>query len=183
MPRSRPSRAELEQTVQQSLLDRLIDLSPHERSEPAVTWAQSVRDLKRSVHRDLESLLNTRRTPNAATDASPELKASLYNYGLPDISSMSRDAHDSRTRLLRLVEDAISVFEPRLANVRASFVEEPGGSATRRDLHFVDPRAVAHGSQSRTGVVRYDARRLERRVSGDGRRRCVTSCSTTTSAS
>lgn len=137
MPRSRPSRAELEQTVQQSLLDRLIDLSPRERSEPAITWAQSVRDLKRSVHRDLEALLNTRRTPNAATDASPELKASLYNYGLPDISSMSRDAHDSRTRLLRLVEDAISVFEPRLANVHASFVEDAGGSANRRDLHFV----------------------------------------------
>ena len=137
MPRSRPSRAELEQTVQQSLLDRLIDLSPSERSEPAITWAQSVRDLKRSVQRDLEWLLNTRRTPNAAADASPEVKASIYNYGLPDLSSMSRDAHDSRTRLLRLVEDAISVFEPRLANVRASFVEETGANANRRDLHFV----------------------------------------------
>jgi len=136
VPRSRPSRAELEQTVQQSLLDRLIDLSPNEKSEGAITWAQSVRDLKRSVHRDLESLLNTRRTPNAATEALPELKASLYNYGLPDISSMSRDAHDSRTRLLRLVEEAISTFEPRLANVRASLVEDSAG-ANRRDLHFV----------------------------------------------
>lgn len=137
MPRSRPSRAELEQTVQQSLLDRLIDMSPHERSEPAITWAQSVRELKRSVHRDLESLLNTRRTPDAATDSRPELKASLYNYGLPDISSMSRDAHDSRTRLLRLVEEAISLFEPRLANVRASLVEDQTGGANRRDMHFV----------------------------------------------
>ena len=136
-PRRSTSRAELERTVQQSLLDRLIDLSPQERSEPAVTWAQSVRELKRSVRRDLESLLNTRRTAKPATDALPELKASLYNYGLPDISSMSRDAHDSRTRLLRLVEDAISMYEPRLTNVRASLVEDPAASATRRDLHFV----------------------------------------------
>ena len=136
-PRRSTSRAELERTVQQSLLDRLIDLSPQERSEPAVTWAQSVRELKRSVRRDLESLLNTRRTAKPATDALPELKASLYNYGLPDISSMSRDAHDSRTRLLRLVEDAISMYEPRLTNVRASLVEDPAAGATRRDLHFV----------------------------------------------
>lgn len=134
--RSSTSRAELERTVQQSLLDRLIDLSPREQSEPSITWAQSVRDLKRSVHRDLESLLNTRRTAQPATDALPELKASLYNYGLPDISSMSRDAHDSRARLLRLVEETISVYEPRLANVRASLVEEPG-APNRRDLHFV----------------------------------------------
>lgn len=135
--RSSTSRAELERTVQQPLLDRLIDLSPNEKSEPAITWAQSVRDLKRAVHRDLESLLNTRRTAQPATDALPELKTSLYNYGLPDISSMSRDAHDSRVRLLRLVEETISLFEPRLANVRASLVEEPGGSPNRRDLHFV----------------------------------------------
>ena len=135
--RSSASRAELERTVQQSLLDRLIDLSPREQSEPAITWAQSVRDLKRSVHRDLESLLNTRRTAHPATEATPELKSSLYNYGLPDISSMSRDAHDSRTRLLRLVEEAISLYEPRLTNVRASLVEEPGGAPNRRDLHFV----------------------------------------------
>ena len=136
-PRRSSSRAELERTVQQSLLDRLIDLSPGERSEPASTWAQSVRDLKRSVRRDLEALLNTRRTAQAATDALPELKASLYNYGLPDISSMSRDAHDSRVKLLRLVEEAISMFEPRLTNVRAALVEDPAASATRRDLHFV----------------------------------------------
>ncbi len=134
--RSSASRAELERTVQQSLLDRLNDLSPREQSEPSITWAQSVRDLKRSVHRDLESLLNTRRIAQPATDALPELKASLYNYGLPDISSMSRDAHDSRARLLRLVEETISIYEPRLANVRASFVEEPG-APTRRELHFV----------------------------------------------
>ena len=135
--RSSTSRAELERTVQQSLLDRLIDLSPREQSEPSITWAQSVRDLKRSVHRDLESLLNTRRIAQPATDALPELKASLYNYGLPDISSMSRDAHDSRARLLRLVEETISLYEPRLTNVRASLVEEPGGTPNRRDLHFV----------------------------------------------
>ena len=135
--RSSASRAELERTVQQSVLDRLIDLSPHERSEPASTWAQSVRELKRSVRRDLEALLNTRRTAQPAPDALPEVKASLYNYGLPDISSMSRDAHDSRVRLLRMVEDAISTYEPRLTNVRAALVEDPESNAIRRDLHFV----------------------------------------------
>ncbi|HEY7879180.1 MAG TPA: type VI secretion system baseplate subunit TssE [Gemmatimonadaceae bacterium] len=130
------ARGDSERTVQQSLLDRLIDTEPRERTEPTMTWAQSVRELKRSVHRDLEALLNTRRTPSPASDEMPELKASLYNFGLPDISSMSRDAPDVRMRLLRYVEETIALFEPRLSNVRASLVDDPANT-TRRDLHFV----------------------------------------------
>lgn len=130
------ARGDPERTVQQSLLDRLVDFHPGESAEPPLSWAQSVRGLKESVHRDLVALLNTRRIATPATEVLPELRASLYNYGLPDISSMSRDAADSRVRLLRYIEETISLFEPRLTNVRASLVEEPG-STLRRDLHFV----------------------------------------------
>lgn len=130
------ARGDPERTVQQSLLDRLIDLEPTERSESSASWAQSVRELKESVHRDLEALLNTRRIAQPAPDDLPELRASLYNYGVPDISSLSRDAADSRVRLLHYIEETIALFEPRLANVHASLVEEPG-SVLRRDLHFV----------------------------------------------
>src|SRR5207302_1846366 len=52
---------EVERTVQWSVLDRLIDTDPHSPAEPSFTWAQSVRELKRALRRDLEWLLNTRR--------------------------------------------------------------------------------------------------------------------------
>ena len=58
------ARWEPEQTVTQSVLDRLIDREPASRSEAALTRAQSVRQLKVSLRRDLEWLLNSRRTPD-----------------------------------------------------------------------------------------------------------------------
>ena len=48
------ARWEPEQTVTQSVLDRLIDRDPASSSEAAPTRAQSVRQLKVSLRRDLE---------------------------------------------------------------------------------------------------------------------------------
>ena len=49
---------------------------------------------------------------------------------------MSRDAHDSKLKLLRLVERALAQFEPRLARIRVSLVEDET-EAARRELRFV----------------------------------------------
>jgi type VI secretion system protein ImpF len=129
------ARTELERTVQYSLLDRLIDADPQSRVEAPMTWAQSVRMLKASVRRDLEWLLNTRRIPEPLPDNLTEVEQSLYNYGLPDITSLSRDSATSYTRLLRQVDRAIAQFEPRLTRVRVSLVETEGENA-RRELRF-----------------------------------------------
>ncbi len=45
-----------------SVIDRLIDQEPERKLEPPLSRAQSVRDLKAAVRRDLEWLLNTRKT-------------------------------------------------------------------------------------------------------------------------
>ena len=130
------ARTELERTVQYSLLDRLVDHDPLARAEVAMSMAQSVRMLKASVRRDLEWLLNTRRIPEPAPENLTEVEQSLYNYGLPDITSLSRDSAASYTRLLRQVDRAIAQFEPRLTRVRVSLVETEGESA-RRELRFL----------------------------------------------
>jgi type VI secretion system protein ImpF len=130
------ARTELERTVQYSLLDRLIDNEPQTSVEAPMTWAQSVRMLKASVRRDLEWLLNTRRINESPPDALSEVAQSLYNYGLPDITSLSRDSTHAYTRLLRQVERAIALFEPRLSRVRVSLVETEGENA-RRELRFL----------------------------------------------
>lgn len=98
-------------------------------------FAQSVNRLKHSLRRDLEWLLNTRRIPEPAGDTFAEVQKSLYHFGLPDISSMSGDSPDVRRRLLRMVEETISMFEPRLAGVRVSLLESRDKG--RRHLRFM----------------------------------------------
>jgi type VI secretion system protein ImpF len=125
----------VERSVQQSLLDRLIDLDPKTSAEAPSTWAASVRQLKASLRHDLEWLLNTRRIPTPAPESFQELSQSLYHFGFPDITSLGRDSKDVRVKLLRQVEETISVFEPRLANVRVSLAEvEDDG---KRELRFL----------------------------------------------
>ena len=128
------AKTEIERTVQQSLLDRLIDLDPRSSVEPAMTWAQSVRQLKAALRRDLEWLLNSRRNPEPLPEQFEELRHSLYWYGLPDITSLSRDSAEQRVWLARQIEETISMFEPRLASVRVSIRETEG---ERRELRFV----------------------------------------------
>jgi len=129
------SKREIERTVQPSLLDRLTDNDPRSSSEGRVGYLESVRHYKRGLQRDLEWLLNTRRIPVAVPDELEELSRSVYNFGLPDVTSISRDSYEARDRLLRRVEDAIALFEPRLANVRIGVVEMEGENH-RRELRF-----------------------------------------------
>ncbi len=127
---------EIERTVQPSLLDRLTDADPRSTADPRITYAESVRRFKASIQRDLEWLLNTRRIPEPVPeDWFEHLPRSVYYYGLPDITSLSRDASESRAYLLRDVEAAIAAFEPRLSDVRITVVEVEG-EQFRRELRF-----------------------------------------------
>ncbi|PYX46144.1 MAG: type VI secretion system baseplate subunit TssE [Acidobacteria bacterium] len=117
-----------------SVLDRLIDREPKNSSEIAFTRAQSLRELKLGLKRDLEWLLNTRRTIDPAPDSARETVRSVYQYGLSDISSKwvlsSRDHGD----LVREMELAIAVFEPRLKRAKVRMEQTTGNFRT---LKFV----------------------------------------------
>jgi len=123
-----------DQTVEQSLLERLIDLEPKNETEQPVTRAQSVRQLKASLRRDLEWLLNTRRSPEAADHNYQELERSLFHYGLPDLTTLKWESTHDRSYLSRLIETAISVFEPRLKHIKVTPIGEV--SANRHVLRF-----------------------------------------------
>ena len=122
------ARWEPDQTVTQSVLERLIDREPKLPAEPPPTRAQSVRTLKVSVRRDLEWLLNTRRTPDAAGSEFQELERSVYNYGLPDMSGMNWQSARDRAKLCRMLENALTIFEPRLRRVKVVPVEAAAGA-------------------------------------------------------
>jgi type VI secretion system protein ImpF len=128
------ARWEPDQTVEQSLLERLIDLEPKNETEQPVTRAQSVRQLKTSLRRDLEWLLNTRRSPEADDHKYQELEKSLFHYGLPDLTTLNWESTHDRGYLARLIETAIGIFEPRLKRIKVSPIGEL--SANRHVLRF-----------------------------------------------
>lgn len=122
------ARWEPEQTVTQSVLERLIDRDPALAADPAPTRAQSVRQLKASLRRDLEWLLNTRRTPTPAGEEFAETEKSLYNFGLPDVTSLSWDSSRDRARLARMLEQTLAVFEPRITGLKVVPLESASGA-------------------------------------------------------
>ena len=95
------ARHETEAPVTLSVVDRLIDQAPQHKGEPPMTRAQSLREVKAAVRRDLEWLLNTRRTIEKCPDTLKELNRSVYNFGLPDISSLFLPSATVQTFLLR----------------------------------------------------------------------------------
>lgn len=130
------AKREIERTVQPSVLDRLTDDNPRSATDPRVSYAESLELFRAGVKRDLEWLLNTRRTPDPASPDFTELSRSIFNYGVPDITSVSADSPHARAQLLRDIEATLSLFEPRLENVRISLIEQEG-EARRRELRFV----------------------------------------------
>jgi type VI secretion system protein ImpF len=128
------ARRETEETVTQSVLERLIDLEPTARTDPPQTRGQSVRQLKSALRRDLEWLLNTRQIAGGVPEDYQLLERSLFGYGLPDVSNLSANSIRDRNRLLRMLENTISAFEPRLSGVKVSIVDS--GSNNGRQLRF-----------------------------------------------
>ena len=106
--------------IQQGLLDRLIDDEPLNRQEMPMSRAESLRQFRLAVKRDLEWLLNTTRMPIEVPESCDEVNRSVLFFGLPDIASISLQNPGDEQRLLRSLETAIETFEPRLARPRVT---------------------------------------------------------------
>src|SRR5580658_1395776 len=117
-----------------SVLDRLIDRDPKNSSEIPLPRAQSLRELKLSLKRDLEWSLNTRKTIDPAPDSARETVRSVYQYGFADISSKSVMSGRDQSELVREMELAIAVFEPRLKRAKVRLEQVEGNY---RSLKFV----------------------------------------------
>jgi type VI secretion system protein ImpF len=111
-------RTELERSVQQSLLARLTDETPKVSADPPMSHEESAARFRDSVLRDVEWLLNTRRTPDTAPSWLDEVRRSVYEYGLPDTLSLSISTREGREKLVGWLEQTIATFEPRLTEVR-----------------------------------------------------------------
>ncbi|MCA9132474.1 MAG: type VI secretion system baseplate subunit TssE [Planctomycetales bacterium] len=124
------SRIRPDQYLLPSVFDRLLDDEPERQVESPRSRAQLLRDLKQSVRRDLECLLNTRISLFPVPEDLKELKTSVLNYGVPDFTGLSMGSREQREKLRVLVEDAIRRFETRFKTVR---VETSGGRPRSQD--------------------------------------------------
>jgi len=112
------ARTELERTVQQSILDRLTDFSPRDSRDPAMSRDESEREYRISVQRDLEWILNTRRTIVRIGPEHREVRNSVHEYGITDTTGVAIATPAGRNAMVEEIRDAIARFEPRLSNVR-----------------------------------------------------------------
>lgn len=115
-----------------SLMDRLVD------HQPGVADARAERPLslgevKDSVARDLEALLNTRSNAELMSLSGPLLTSSLLAFGIPDFSDRSLLDTNHRAEICRAIETAIRHHEPRLKDVQ---VELDMAASLDNRLHF-----------------------------------------------
>lgn len=122
------ARATTETLVTQSILDRLMEVE-----DWPTTRSQSTRFFRDALKRDLEWLLNTRQPPVPELANWPAAKASVANYGLPDISSLGLNNAADHRALRIAIETCLRNYEPRLIDVRVTL---QGSDTTDRRLRF-----------------------------------------------
>lgn len=122
-----------DQPLVPSVLDRLLDDDPGAATEPPRDRVQRLAELKASVRRDLEDLLNTRSRLAAAPAQLKEVASSLATYGLPDLSGAGPATGREREALARQLERAVAGNDPRLTRVEVELV---AASDLSRSLRF-----------------------------------------------
>jgi type VI secretion system protein ImpF len=118
--------------LQASILDKLMDDEPEVPFESAPARQASFADIKASVIRDIENLLNTRRTVQMPAAALTAVGKSLHVYGLRDFSNENPSSSVVVQKLRREVVQTLALFEPRLRNVIVQIEQR----ANERNLHF-----------------------------------------------
>ena len=120
-----------------SVFDRLIDHHPDRLTEEPKSQSQQLREMKKSLRRDLENLLNTRWSCASWPPNYEELDLSLVNYGIPDFTGVNMGGPDNQERLLQIVRRAIENFEPRLTKFTIE-ISDSGNRIDRRLSFRVD---------------------------------------------
>ncbi|QQS39647.1 MAG: type VI secretion system baseplate subunit TssE [Acidobacteriota bacterium] len=126
-------RKDLETQVTPSLLDRLTDYEPKTSTEAPKSRTRSLAEMKQSVRRDLEWLLNSRSYPVDVDEDLEEISKSVVTFGLPDFTGISARSHTDLKRINLQLKEAIERFEPRLLDLKV--VLEPVNN-TDRELRF-----------------------------------------------
>jgi type VI secretion system protein ImpF len=128
------ARVDKKKKLRPSILDRLFDNDPGNNVEIDLDQHQKLKELRNSVRRDLENLLNTRFRMLEPDDDYVELKSSLMNYGLPDLATVNISDKIKRKEFIHHLESILIEFEPRFKSVKVNYMEN--SDSLDRTLRF-----------------------------------------------
>jgi type VI secretion system protein ImpF len=113
------------------LFERLIDLDPKGPADPRSLRVLTTEDLRASIGRELERLLDTRRPVSLETAIGQE-QVTVRDYGIADWSSLSAQRTQDRQTLATVIRRAILAFEPRLKQPTVTVAQVVGQPGTLR---------------------------------------------------
>lgn len=128
------ARVDKKKKLRPSILDRLFDDEPDNSNEIDLGQHQKLKQLRSSVRRDLESLMNARYRVMQPGEEFEELDTSLLNYGLPDLATVNITDLDKRKEFTSRMEKILKEFEPRFKDVNVSYLDNKDN--TDRTLRF-----------------------------------------------
>jgi len=117
-----------------SVLDRLFNESAASTAIGARGKTQQLLELRNSVRRDLEALLNSHRFCRSLPAGTDQLERSILQYGAPDFFAVNASSARAREEFRRALEEAIRRFEPRFKHVSVKLIED--STSTDRTLRF-----------------------------------------------
>ncbi|MFV1982583.1 MAG: type VI secretion system baseplate subunit TssE [Thiohalomonadales bacterium] len=106
-----------------SILDRLLDDEPQLKQDHDRNKYHRLKNIRDSVRRDLENMLNTRYRIIAPADEFKQLDHSLLNYGLPDLATINMLDQEKKQQFINELESILKEYEPRFKSLKISFLE------------------------------------------------------------
>lgn len=156
-------------TYSPSLLDKLLGASADSRD--GTTLRYSVEQVKDSVARDIETLLNAHQhfCPEELRGW-PHAARSLLTLGLVDISSMSLASDKDRKRISEAIRDGLMAHDRRLVNVQVGLRQQ---GLTARPSFTISAKLQLHSHAEHVtfdavlqpGSKRYDVSKADARPS------------------
>lgn len=121
------------------MMDRLQD----DTHDSAAGGYFSMHQLRDAVQQDLQNLLNTRVRFLSPDKDLKDAQDSIFNYGLPDLTSQNLNSESGREEFASWIERTIRRFEPRFKSVTVTPIERGDaehGAAFRVDaVLYADP--------------------------------------------
>ena len=128
------ARVDKKKNLRASILDRLLDNEPSAPVDLDPDKHQRIKELKNSVRRDLENLLNTRFRVVEPPEEYEQLDNSLLNYGLPDLATVNILDSEKKKLFIQHLEQTLRHFEPRFKSVKVNFLDN--NDSRDRTLRF-----------------------------------------------
>lgn len=116
-------RIDKKKKLRASILDRLLDNEPLSSMDTETNNFHKLKELRNSVRRDLENLLNTRYRIIEPAEEYKELEISLLNYGLPDLATINMSDIDKKKKFIEDFEAILRDYEPRFKTIHISFLD------------------------------------------------------------